>query len=173
MAAAILSSFFSFGGCKRFFYAPAIRINPLSDCCSFQTSSFRPLNKGQCFPIKRYFSIRGSIPMLLLWSFPLNISRLIIAFIVNSSKRVLFAGCISNIIKKVGKFLPSFAYGNSSSSVSWVSVHRRVFAASNHGMPCVPFFCSAVRSTMPMFNFHNYSDDVKCHAILHVSELGG
>ena len=159
--------------CKSFFYAPSISVKSLSDCGSFESCPFRPFNKGERFSFMGDSSVRRRIPMLLLNSFPSNILRLIVSIIVDSSKGMFFARSKTNIFKKISKFFPSFTNSNSPSSIMRVSVHRWISASPNHRMPSSPFFGSVWGSTMTMFDFHNYSCDVECEAILHSDLVGG
>ena len=173
MAALELANLSTLWSSKSFFYAPSISVNSLRNCGSLESCFFRPLNKRKGFAIKCNVPISRSIPVLLLWRFPLNIAWLVISFVINSSKRMLFTWSKTNILQKIGKIFPSFADRNTSAAVSMVAIHRWVFATTNHGMPSIPFLSSFVGSTMSMFNFHKSSNYVKCHAILHDVEAGG
>ena len=153
--------------CQSFFDAPFVVVQSLRNGCSFKTCFFRPFDKSKGFVQKSYFSVSRCVSVLFSWRFPSDVSRLIISVVVDSSKRMIFAWSKSNIGQKIGKIFPSFANSYSSSAIMWVSLHRRIFASSNHRVPSSPFFGSFGGCAMTVFNFHKVFFDVKCQDILH------
>lgn len=124
------------------FDRPAIRINPLRDCRSAESSFLGPITERHCDPIKGEQSCAGLVPTLFMRCFPLNIVWFIVQLVVDSTKRVMLTWSKSNVLKKVFKHKPSITHGDTNSTVSVEPLHGWVFAASNHSVPRSPFFGS-------------------------------
>ncbi len=123
---------------------PVISINALSDDCSTQASLLTPCRKSLSQSIVSQEPIARSVSLLFILRRPRDIAQLIIAVIVDASKRVRRSGSISDILQEHLKGFPPQADCDSTASILRVAIHRRVFAAAVHSIPSHPLF-SCVR----------------------------
>ena len=79
------------------------------------------------------------------------------AFIVNSSKLMVWSCSFSNVFKEViERFSPSFAYSNAAPTVSRIPVYGFVVASALHIYPRKPLFSFMAFLSLPMFKVHNH-----------------
>lgn len=97
-----------------------------------------PLRDSQSFALKFKESICPRIIRLLLWCGPPAILRKIPQIIVDAVDTIFRAWTRAHIVNEVfGAILPSFANGNTSTSIECVALRSRIGAAVNHRVPTV------------------------------------
>lgn len=136
--------------CQCSLYTPSVVIKSLCNCVSFYSKKISPITQGLCLSIKSDKSGARFVSRLLLRCFPSNIARLVTYGIIYSAKGMIFTWAKSDIIQKVFKTFPSFANGNTFSSVLAKPFHRLIFTSTNHGVPSAPFFSSLASSRVSM-----------------------
>lgn len=113
-----------------------------------------PLSQRFCLSLKGQEPIVSRILCLLFSCSPGDISRLIVAVIINAFKRMLWGRGATYISKKLSeRRSPPWVYGNASPSVPGVALHTRIGTASNHGIPCAPFFRARATGSLSVNGF--------------------
>jgi len=141
------------GGGKCAFDRPAVRVNPLRNCCSAETSLAGPITERHCFAAKYQHARAAFVAALFVQRFPFDISRLVTFRIVDAAKRVLIAWSKSHVLQKVFKNIPTITYSDTNATISGISLHGWVLASANHRVPSPPFFCSVSANCVSM-SFH-------------------
>lgn len=137
---------------QSFLDRPIIFIQTHLDSLTIDSSFFRPITNSHCASIKSDKSRFLTISNLLRIGCPSDISRFIITIIISSINRMRFRWSRANIIKKCFKGIQPLITNNySSSTISRISFHRRIFTASNHGIPSAPLFSAFASSGLTMF----------------------
>lgn len=141
------------------FYRPSVRVNPLRDRGSLQSCFERPVAKRHRDSVEGQHPRCRFVSTLLSRCFPSHIAWFVIFGVINSSERMRLAGRWPHVIKEVVEVQPSFANRDSEPAVSMESLHRRVLATPNHGVPRSPFFRPFAANSVPM-NCHKTSVSV-------------
>ena len=150
-------------GGKCAFDRPAVRVNPLCDCRSAETSLGGPITERHCPTAKRQHASAAFVSALFMRGFPSDVPRFIILGIVNATKRVLFARRKPHVMQKIFKDIPTVAHGDADAAVSRISLHGRVLASANHAVPSSPFFCSISTNSVSVSSHNSPKSVMRSH----------
>ena len=141
----MISKSFIYRLCQRIFNSPPI-VNPAVDSANSYPCLSHPV--GFCFgnTVKRDHSARPPIVGLSCFGFPLAITRLVIAIIVDSFNAMFQGWSVAHISNKVFKLAPSLADFYTSASIAIKRFIVRVCASCFHSRPRI----IAIWLTKPM-----------------------
>ena|SRR3990167_75186 len=140
MAVSALSTSPQTGRLQGAAYTPAVRVDSLRNDSPRKPCLFTPRGKRLGDAIQGQYPSMHRVPLLLGFSFPPHISRLIVTIIVNAAKSVMRGWRSANICQESLKGLPAFTDRDSAPPVAGKAIHRRILTTPNHGVPRHPFF---------------------------------
>lgn len=125
---------------KNSFFARPSFFNSAKNSKRWDLTYFCPLRCCKANIVNCYFINTSPIYRLFFWCSPTNISRFIIAVIVNTVNRIYWRWSTSNIIKKCHKIIfPFIAYCYSTATVIFKCKFIRIKATCKYSPPCYIF----------------------------------
>jgi len=126
--------------CSQCLFESPSPTKPATQCCIVNANSTSPCANAHSFFVERDSLGMGSVLSLLYRSCPSAIDWFVVAVIVNSINRVLWAWLFAHINQKVRKRLqPALANCDASSSIAVIVRSARIAASSLHFFPSAVF----------------------------------